>query len=107
MQRWVLNNDIVTKLPFKAMKFQHCAPPNNIYADGKMVLADGEMKGPGKATSHVPGMYLQKIYDLLPLDLKAVVPAPPGFGNDASFADTQLEREFNGDTQASEEDLSN
>ncbi|MBU1106028.1 MAG: lipase family protein [Candidatus Riflebacteria bacterium] len=107
MQRWVLDNDIVTKLPFKAMKFQHCAPPNNIYADGKMVLADYEMKGPGKATTHVPGMYLQKIYDLLPLDLKAVVPAPPGFGNDASFADTQLEREFNGDAREAEEDLSN
>ena len=107
MQRWVLDNDIVTKLPFKAMKFQHCAPPNNIYADGKLVIADGEMKGPGKARSHAPGMYLQKIYDLLPLDLKVVVPAPPGFGNDASAADTELERKFNGEAVAAEEDISN
>ncbi|HAE37704.1 MAG TPA: hypothetical protein DCG57_03580 [Candidatus Riflebacteria bacterium] len=107
MQRWVFDNDIVTKLPFKAMKFQHCAPPNNIYADGKLVLADGEMKGPGKVRSHAPGMYLQKIYDLLPLDIKVVVPAPPGFGNDASSADAELERKFNGEAQVAEEDLSN
>jgi len=105
MQRWVFDNDLVTKLPFKALKFQHCAPPNNIYADGKLVLADGEMKGPGKARSHAPGIYLQKIYDLLPLDLKAVVPAPPGLVNDAGIADNELEREFNGTEQATEESL--
>jgi len=104
MQRWVFDNDLVTKLPFKIMKFQHCAPPNNIYADGKMVLADGEMLGPGKARSHAPGIYLQKIYDLLPLDLKAVVPAPPGLVNDAGIADSELEREFNNTEQKTEAD---
>ncbi len=104
MQRWVFDNDLVTKLPFKIMKFQHCAPPNNIYADGKMVLADGEMRGPGKARSHAPGIYLQKIYDLLPLDLKAVVPAPPGLVNDAGIADSELERDFNNAEQSTESD---
>ena len=103
MQRWVFDNDLVTKLPLKVMKFQHCAPPNNIYADGKVKLADGEMRGPGKARSHAPGIYLQKIYDLLPLDLKAVVPAPPGLINDAGIADAELEREFTGLEQSTEE----
>lgn len=107
MQRWVLDNDIVTKLPFKAMKFQHCAAPNNIYADGKAVLADGELKGPGKVKNHVPGMYLQKIFDLLPLELKDKVPPPPAFGSDASVADAELERDFNGAAADAEENLSN
>lgn len=105
MQRWVLDNDIVTKLPFKAMKFKHCAPPNNIYADGKFVVADSEMQGPGKVRNHVPGMYLQKIYDLLPLELKDKMPPPPAFGTDISVADTELEREFTGATREAEEDL--
>lgn len=105
MQRWVLDNDIVTKLPFKAMKFQHCAPPNNIYADGKLILSDSEMKGPGKVKTHVPGMYLQKIFDLLPLELKDKVPPPPAFGGDTGMADTELEREFTGAAQVAEENL--
>lgn len=107
MQRWVFDNDIVTKLPFKAMKFKHCAPPNNIYGDGRAVIADGEMKGPGKVKSHVPGMYLQKIYDLLPLELKDRVPPPPAFGGEAGVVDAELEREFNGAARDAEEDLSN
>lgn len=100
LQRWVFDNDIITKLPFKAMKFQHCSAANNIYTDGKLVVADGEMQGPGKVRSHAPGMYLQKIYDLLPLTIKDRVPPPPAFGTDAGLADAELEREFTGDALA-------
>lgn len=107
MQRWVLDNDIVSKIPFKVMKFKHLVPPNNIYSDGRMLLADGEMKGPGKVRNHMPGMYLQKIYDLLPLELKDKVPPPPAFGNEAAFEDSTLEREFNGAAVNAEEDTSN
>lgn len=96
MQRWVLDNDIVTKLPFKAFKYKHLVAPNNIYSDGRLVLADGEMQGPGKVKNHVPGMYLQKIYDLLPLETKDRVPPPSAFGTDQGVADAELEREFNG-----------
>ncbi len=107
MQRWVYNNDIVTKVPFKVMKFKHIAPPHTIHADGRAVLGDEEMKGAGKVKSHLPGIYLQKIYDLLPLELKDRVPAPPAFGSEAAFEDAELERSFNGNEQAAEEDSSN
>ncbi len=103
MQRWVLDNDIVTKLPFKVFKYRHLAAPNNIYSDGRMVLADGEMQGPGKVKNHVPGMYLQKIYDLLPLDIKDQVPPPSAFGSDQGVADAELERDFNGRLSAEED----
>ena len=104
-QRWVYDNDIVTKVPFKVMKFEHLTPPNNIYANGKMVLEDAEMKGPGKVTSHAPGMYLQKIFDLLPLELKDKMPTPPAFGSDAAFNDVELERDFTGSARIAEEEL--
>ncbi|HNS10543.1 MAG TPA: lipase family protein [Candidatus Ozemobacteraceae bacterium] len=107
MQRWVLDNDIVTKVPFKIMKFKHIVAPNNIYGDGKFAIADGEMKGPGKVKNHMPGMYLQKIYDLLPLELKDKMPPPPAFGSDRSVEDAELERAFNGDAVKAEEDTSN
>ncbi|MDD3146521.1 MAG: lipase family protein [Candidatus Riflebacteria bacterium] len=107
MQRWVLDNDIVSKVPFKIMKFKHLVPPNNIYGDGHFKLADGEMKGPGKVKNHMPGMYLQKIYDLLPLELKDKMPPPPAFGNEAAFTDAELERAFNGAALSAEEDTSN
>ncbi|HNX75258.1 MAG TPA: lipase family protein [Candidatus Rifleibacterium sp.] len=107
MQRWVLNNDIVSKIPFKVMKYKHLSAPNNIYADGRVVLGDEEMRGPGKVKSHLPGMYLQKIYDLLPLELKDRMPPPPAFGNEAAGDDAELERSFNGNAEKAEEDLNN
>lgn len=93
-QRWANNNDLVTKLPFKAMSYQHFVAPNNIYADGRMVLEDKEMKGPGKASSHLPKSYIHAIYQQLPLELRDKMPVPPSLrGSD--FEDVELEREFN------------
>lgn len=93
-QRWVFNNDLVTKLPFKAMGFQHLVAPNNIYEDGRMVIRDYEMKGPGKAKSHLPKSYIHAIYQQLPLEIRDQMPAPPSLrGGD--FSDVELEREFN------------
>ncbi|GAB4284449.1 MAG: hypothetical protein Kow0029_31050 [Candidatus Rifleibacteriota bacterium] len=93
-QRYVLDNDLVTKLPFKSMRYDHFVAPNNIYADGRLVLADKEMKGRGKATTHVPSAYIQAIYNLLPLELRDKMPVPPAFrGEDAR--DAALERDFN------------
>jgi hypothetical protein len=104
MQRWVYDNDIVTKLPCRVMKFQHLVAASNIYAYGRLVVADEEMKGPGKVKSHSPGIYLQKIYDLLPLATKDRVPPPPAFGSD-SPADTELENLLNSRALQSEEEL--
>lgn len=103
-QRWVYNNDIVTKTPFKIMKFKHLSAPNNIYADGRLVLGDYEMRGAGKVKSHMPGIYLQKIFDLLPLELKDKMPPPPAFGSEAVFEDSDFERSFNGAAIEAEEE---
>lgn len=93
-QRWVFDNDIVTKLPMKAMKYKHFVAPNNIYADGKVVMGDQEMKGAGKATSHVPTAYINSIYNLLPLELRDQMPVPPTFRGEP-VGDAELERDFN------------
>lgn len=106
MQRWVLDNDIVTKIPFKIFKYKHLCAPNNIYSNGKLTLQDSEMQGPGKVSNHVPGMYLQKMFDLLPLDIKDKVPLPSAFGSDQGVVDSELERDFNG-KQIREEDSAN
>lgn len=92
-QRWVNNNDLVTKLPLKVMKYQHFTRPNNIYDDGKLVLKDYEMKGPGKASTHLPVKYLHAIYQLLPLEMRDKMPLPPSLRS-SDFADIELEKEF-------------
>jgi hypothetical protein len=97
-QRWVFNNDIVTKLPFKKMRYQHFVAPNNIYEDGRVVLRDAEMKGPGKVKSHVPTSYIHAIYNLLPLDMRDRVPLPPAFRG-ADFSDAELERKINAQSE--------
>ncbi len=93
-QRWALDNDLVTKLPFKFMNYQHFVAPNNIYADGKIILQDTEMKGRGKSKTHVPSAYIRSLYNLLPLEIKDRVPAPPSFRGVVT-GDTALERHFN------------
>jgi hypothetical protein len=92
-QRWVHDNDLVTRLPFKKMNYQHFVAPNNIYADGSMILADEEMKGRGKASTHVPSSYIKSVYNLLPLEIRDRVPSPPSFRGEA-VGDAALEREF-------------
>lgn len=77
-QRWVLDNDIVTKVPFKKWGFQHSANPNNIYEDGQIKINDGEMIGTAKPSSHYPTQYLSRIYEALPKNIKGKMPpAPP------------------------------
>lgn len=92
-QRWVLDNDIVTKLPLKIMKYSHFVAPNNIYADGRMVVNDKEMKGPGKARTHVPTAYIQSVYNLLPLELRDRLPIPRTFRGE-DLGDAEIERTF-------------
>ncbi|MFZ5950164.1 MAG: lipase family protein, partial [Candidatus Rifleibacteriota bacterium] len=93
-QRWVNNNDLVTKLPLKAMGFQHFSPANNIFADGRLEIQSSEMKGPGKASSHLPMAYIHAIYQLLPLELRDQLPVPPSLRANEQ-GDLELEKEFN------------
>jgi len=93
-QRWVNNNDLVTKLPPKAMGFQHFSAANNIFADGHLEIHSSEMKGFGKASTHLPMAYIHAIYQLLPLELRDQLPVPPSLhANDQG--DSELEKEFN------------
>lgn len=93
-QRWVNDKDLVTKLPFKFMKYVHYNKPNNIYADGHIVKQDTEFKGVGKATSHKPIKYLQALYDVLPDYVKDEVPAPPTSFRRSISQDTDLINEI-------------
>lgn len=90
-QRWVDDKDIVTMLPYPWMKFQHLAKPNNIYPDGTTQLQDQPFTGMGKASAHQPGLYLQRLYNVLPLSLKDTLPAPPAFNVEAPSPDPDLE----------------
>ena len=93
-QRWVFYKDLVTKLPFKWMKYAHECRPNNIYKGGKLVLSDQEFSGRGKASSHAPGNYLQHIYNLIPTIQKDYFPAPPQFRRVTDINEDQLERKI-------------
>lgn len=90
-QRWVDDKDIVTMVPFTWMKFNHLAKPNNLYADGSAQVQDQPFTGMGKASSHQPGMYLQRLYNLLSISLKDALPAPPAFNVEAPSPDPELE----------------
>lgn len=93
-QRWVNDSDIVTMLPFAWMKFRHVSKPNNLYADGTAVLNDKPFKGRAKVSSHLPGIYLQRMYSQVPPELRETVPAPPAFESGKGPEDPELEREF-------------
>ena len=93
-QRWVHDLDIVTMLPFPWMGFKHVSKPNNIYADGHVVLGDRPFNGLGKVGSHPPGPYLQKLFDQVPMHLRERLPAPSTLEVVETTADPALEKEF-------------
>ena len=93
-QRWVNDKDIVTMLPFPWMNYRHLARSNNIYADGTIELQGQPFSGLGKTSSHMPGLYVQRLYDVLPLSLKDTLPAPPAFDREAPASDPELEQKF-------------
>lgn len=90
LERWVFNNDIVAKLPFKKFGFEHVSLPNNIYSSGKVVFKDAEMLGTANISSHFPISYLKNLFALLPENFKMILPPPPpeelwDAGNDEKF----------------------
>ncbi len=93
-QRWVNDNDLVTRVPLKWMKYVHIGAPNNIYSDGHSVLGAIEFSGKPKATSHPPIRYLQGLYSLLPMSVKIEVPAPPAMVSNSLVEDSALENQL-------------
>ncbi len=95
-ERWVDDHDLVTMLPFPWLNFRHFCKPNNLYSDGHFVIADKAFSGMGKVSTHSPGMYLQRLYDVIPQEAKDAVPAPPAFqgSNPDTPIDAVLEKNF-------------
>jgi len=94
LQRWVNDHDLVTMVPFTWMNFRHAGAANNLYPDGRVILGDQEFRGAGKAASHAPGLYLQRLYERLTAADRLLVPAPPAFRLTVGAADPALERRF-------------
>jgi predicted lipase len=93
-QRWVNDNDLVVRLPFKWMRYVHIGSPNNIYADGHFLIGAVNFKGKPKVTSHPPIRYLQGLYSALPMSVKIEVPAPPSMIGTPVVDDPELEMQL-------------
>lgn len=93
LQRWVNDHDLVTMVPFTWMGFRHLGKPNNLYENGTVALQDQPFTGLGKVAPHSPGLYLQRLFDSLPLEVRDQLPAPPSFRG-ADPGDAELEQAF-------------
>jgi hypothetical protein len=78
-QRWVNDNDIVPLLPPPKLfpDYCHVGVTNNIKSDGSVILDDVEYDGLGNPIKHYQEFYAYRIYNLLPPEIRRLMPPPP------------------------------